>query len=305
VLVGAIWRRVELDRITRIGLITARVNAALQEATRLRQRAQGAAAGDLTPWVEALAAADKAGKLLEPGPDPALEAQVESLVASITAEKRAAEAAARSEKADRELLEKLIDIRSARTDDSGGSQTDADYSRAFRDDGIDVAVLPPAEAGARIKARPAAVAGAMTEALDDWASVRRSLRYDRPGAMRLAEVANAVDPAPWRVGLRRALDLADRASRGKALQTLAESTKLETLPAVDLDLLGTALFEVAESEAAEVVLRAARGGFRRTSGSPTTWRDSCRRVRVTKRRSATIPSPAPCGPRRRSRWPLR
>ena len=94
----------------------------------------------------------------------------------------------------------------------------------------------------------------MAAALDDWASVRRSLRRDRPGALRLAEVANAVDPAPWRVGLRRALDVADRASRGKALRTLAASAKLEAMPAVDLDLLGTALSEAGESEAAEDVL---------------------------------------------------
>ena len=255
------WRWVELDRIRRRELISARVNAALQEATRLRGQAQTAATGDLTPWVEALAAADKAGELLEPGCAPALRAQVESLLADITADKHAAQAAIRSERADRKLLDKLVDIRSAKADDFDGSRTDADYARAFRDAGIDVAELARAEAGARIKARPAAVAGALTAALDDWASVRRSLRRDRPGALRLAEVASAVDPAPWRVSLRRALDVPDRTSRGKALQTLAASANLEAMPAVDLDLLGTALSEAAESEAAEQVLRAGRRRF--------------------------------------------
>ena len=255
------WRWVELDRITRRGLISARVIAALQEATRLRGQAQKAAAGDPTPWVEALAAADKAGGLLEPGSDPELAAQIESLLADIAAEKGAAEAAARGERADRILLDKLVDIRSSRSDDPDGSRADADYARAFHEAGIDVAGLPPAEAGARIKARPAAVARAIAAALDDWASVRRSLRRDQHGALRLAAVANAIDPAPWRVGLRHALDVADRASRGQALRTLATSANLEAMPAVDLDLLGTAMFEVGESRAAEGVLRAGRRRF--------------------------------------------
>ena len=255
------WRWVELDRIRRKGLVSARVIAALQEATRLRGQAQKAAAGDLTPWVEAMAAADKAGELLEPGPDPELSAQIESLLADIAAEKGAAEAAARGEKADRILLDNLVDIRSSRSDDPDGSRADANYARTFQEAGIDVAGSPPAEAGARIKARPAAVVRAIAAALDDWASVRRSLRRDRHGALRLVAVANAIDPAPWRVELRHALDVADRASRGQALRTLATSANLEAMPAVDLDLLGTALSEVGESQTAEGVFRAGRRRF--------------------------------------------
>ncbi len=105
------------------------------------------------------------------------------------------------------------------------------------------------------------MAAALAAALDDWAAVRRSRRYDRPGAMRLSEVAIAADPDPWRVGLRRALDLSDRAARAKALRDLAASTKPEIAPAVDLDLLGTALSEVGEPKAAEEVLRAGRRRF--------------------------------------------
>jgi eukaryotic-like serine/threonine-protein kinase len=255
------WRWVELDRIRRTGLISARVNAALQEATRLRGQAQKAAVGDLTPWVEALAAADKAGGLLEPGSDPALKTQVASLLAEIAADKGAAEAAVRSEKADQLLVDQMDDIRSSKADDFDSWRIDAEYARAFREAGIDIAGLSAAEAGGRVKARPAAVAAALTAALDNWASVRRSLRHDRPGARLLTEAANAADPDPWRVGLRRALDLADRPARGKALQTLAASAHRETMPAVDLDLLGTALAEVEQFEAAEAVLRAGQRRF--------------------------------------------
>ena len=73
-------------------------------------------------------------------------------------------------------------------------------------------------------------------------------------------MAIAADPDPWRAGLRRA-DLADRATRAKALRELAESTKPDIAPAVDLDLLGTALSEVGEPKAAEEVLRAGRRRF--------------------------------------------
>ena len=48
---------------------------------------------------------------------------------------------------DQKLLARLVDIRSAKADDPDGSVTDADYADAFREAGIDVASLPPAEAG--------------------------------------------------------------------------------------------------------------------------------------------------------------
>jgi len=255
------WRWVERDRMVRMAAISTRVNAALQEATRLTGHAQGAAVGDLAPWVEALAAARSARELIESGSDLALRRQVDALLAAITSAKDTAEARARAAQSDRRLLDKLIDIRSAKADDPEGSATDADYASAFREAGIDVTQLPPAEAGTQIKARPATVAAALAAALDDWASVRRSRRSDRPGALRLAEAANLVDPDPARVGLRRALDLPDPASRAKVLRELAASTKQQTAPAADLDLLGKALYEVGESKAAEDVLRAGRRIF--------------------------------------------
>ena len=225
------WTWIERDRVARIATRSAQVNTALQEATGLMGQAQGAAVGDLVPWTKALAAADKARHLLEPGLDPSLRRQVEALLAAITGEKERADAAARAARDDRMLLDKLVDIRSAKTDDPDGSISDRDYSAAFRDAEIDVTALSPAEVGARIKARPAPVAAALVAALDDWAAIRRSWRFDRPGALRLSEAAIAADPDIWRSGLRRALDLQDRASRAKSLRDLAATTPLDTAPA--------------------------------------------------------------------------
>ncbi len=56
---------------------------------------------------------------------------------------------------DRKLLDKLVDIRAANADDSEHSEdlathaTDADWVEAFREVGIDIVTLPPAESGAR------------------------------------------------------------------------------------------------------------------------------------------------------------
>ena len=116
------------------------------------------------------------------------------------------EEAARRVEDDQKLLERLIDIRSSTVDDIDWSATDAAYAAAFREAGIDLAALPPAEAGARIKARPARIALTLSAALDDWARVRRDKRRDRPGAERVAQAARAADPDPWRCRLRDALD---------------------------------------------------------------------------------------------------
>ena len=68
---------------------------------------------------------------------------------------------------------------SAEADDPDGSVTDAAYADAFREAGIDLASLPPAEAGAKIRARPPSVALALAAALDDWAAIRRGKRRRR------------------------------------------------------------------------------------------------------------------------------
>src|SRR5262249_49479661 len=143
------WRWVELDRIGRAAARDARVNATLQEAVRLRGLAQGAPVEDLASRTEAVAAAKKAETLLEPGVDPALRQRVGRRRPEATAEERRARETARAAERDRVLLDRLLEIRSAKTDDPDGTATDADYAEAFREAGIDVMALPPAEAGAK------------------------------------------------------------------------------------------------------------------------------------------------------------
>src|SRR5262249_60368582 len=105
---------------------------------------------------------------------------------------------------DRALLDRLLEIRGAEEDDRNGSATDASYAAAFREAGIDLAKLAPAEAAAKIKARPPSVVPGLTAALDDWAAIRRGRRKDAGRAALLTPAAQLADPDPWPTACRPA-----------------------------------------------------------------------------------------------------
>ena len=170
----------------------ARMDLALREAEVWHDEANRAG-DDLARWGKARDAAHAVERLLADARDEPTRQRVTALVKSATTGTQAAEN-------DQNLLDKLIDIRSAKADDRDGWATDAAYAVAFRDAGIDVSALSPSEVGAKIKRRPVAVA--LAAALDDWAAVRRDKRRDRAGAERLALAAGAADADPWRDSLR-------------------------------------------------------------------------------------------------------
>jgi len=223
-----------------------RVHSALREAEVLRDEA-AQAGDDLARWVKARDAALVVERLAADTADKKTRDRIATLVDVVSVAA-----------SDQKLTDDLIDIRSSRADDLGGSVTDANYTAAFRNAGLDVTALPPDEAGAKIRARPAAVAVTLAAALDDWAAVRRDLNRDRPGAKRLAQVAWAADPDPWRNGLRTALDLADTSRRLDALRELARAEMVEELMPVNLNLLGSALRDAGDPQTAEGVLRQAQ-----------------------------------------------
>ena len=226
----------------------AAVEQVLTRASLLRDQARENA-DDLARWRIALAAIDQAESAL--GGDASAEGRLGALRDEVQAGARAADR-------DRRLLDRLIDIRSAKGDDLDDSSTDADYADAFRAADLDIVALPPAEAAARIKGRPPAVATALVSALDDWASVRRDRRGDKVGAGRLSETAAGADADPWRNALRTALDQPDRATRLAALRGLVRDARFDELGPVSLDLLGSALDGAEDRAAAEAVLRAAQ-----------------------------------------------
>jgi serine/threonine-protein kinase len=202
---------------------------------------------DLSRWQVALAAAEQ----VESGGDATAHGRLLELRTEIQAGLGAAQR-------DRTLLDRVIDIRSAEADDPDGSVTDHDYADAFREAGIDFAGLTPAEAGARIRARPPSVALELAAALDEWARVRLGRRADAAGSAGLREAARAADPHPWRNELRSALGQPDRAARLSALQALAKTARFEELGPVSLQLLGTSLGSDGDGALAESVLRSAQ-----------------------------------------------
>jgi len=258
VLAGAGWRWFELQRLERVGQANAKVNTALQDATRLRGLAQGAKVGDLGAWDLAAGAVEKARALLDSGAEPALRQQVEILAAELAGERQRAEAAAQAADRDRHLMDRLVDIRSAEADDRGGWSTDAAYAEAFRVAGLDVTALRADEAAKRIRERPPNVAAALATAVDDWAAIRRERRKNRAGAAVLSALAGAADPDPWRLDLRRALDLPGQPARLEALRRLADALPNEALSPISLDLLGRALKDAGDAAAAVAVLRRAQ-----------------------------------------------
>ncbi len=229
----------------------AAVARVIGEASTLRDLAR-AHPDDLARWRTALAAVGQAEGVA--GGDPEALRQLGALRAEV---RLGAERADR----DRVLLDRLVDIRSSRADDPSGDATDAAYASAFRDAELNLAALPPAEAGERIKARPAGVALALAAALDDWAGLRRGLLRDVPGAARLAEVARVGDPDPWRNQLRDAVATADKDSRRRALRGLVETARFEELGVTSLAQLGTALSRAGDPAKAEEVLRRAQLRF--------------------------------------------
>jgi eukaryotic-like serine/threonine-protein kinase len=254
VLGGACWRWVELQRLERVREASGRVNLALQDATRLRGLALGAALGDSGPWALASVAAEKARDLLQSGVEPALHKNVDDLVAELAVERRQTEGAARAANRDRILLDCLVDIRSAEADDLGGRSTDAAYADAFRETGLDIADMSTDEAAKRIRARPPEVVTALATAIDDWAAIRRDRQKNLAGAAALSALAGAADPDIWRLGLRRALDLP---ARLEALRRLAKAAPFATLGPISLDLLGRALTDAGDPGGSETVLRRA------------------------------------------------
>jgi serine/threonine-protein kinase len=206
---------------------------------------------DVSRWQVALAAVQQA----EVGDDAAAHDRMLDLRTEIESGLDAAEH-------DRALVDRLTEIRSAKDEDSRPSATDAAYAAAFREAGIDLASLSPAEAAAKIKARPASVVPGLTAALDDWAATRRKDK-NATGAVLLSRTAQVADPDPWRNELRAALDETGQAARLKALQALAKKAKFQELGPVSLHLLGAGLNDLGDNKLAESVLRNAQWRYPR------------------------------------------
>ena len=187
----------------------------------------------------------------DPAGDPKTKAQLLDLQKDIQAGLEAA-------RRDQKLLDRVVDIRSAETDDQDGSITEHDYADAFREARIDLATLTSEPVGEKIKARPASVVSALAGALDDWAAIRQGKRANARGAAKLREAARVADPDPRRNDLRAALNQPDDKARLTRLQAVAKTANFAELGPISLHLLGAALVAAGDNPQAESVLRKAQ-----------------------------------------------
>jgi serine/threonine protein kinase/Flp pilus assembly protein TadD len=154
------------------------------------------------------------------------------------------------------MARRLEDIYShpSRQESYTGKEQDAAYAQAFRDYGIDLAGLPPAEAAERIQGQ--SIRADLSRALDIWSFARRRAgSAGVPDWKQLLEVAEAADPDDRRNQLRAALRHDDR----RTLEALAASADVRRLPPETLTLLGKTLGDSLKApEQAVALLRQAQ-----------------------------------------------
>jgi tetratricopeptide (TPR) repeat protein len=230
----------------------ARVELALNETTLLRNQALQAP-DDLSRWQ----VAQEAIKRVEVALGDDGNAQARLRLDDLRREVETGIAAARR---DRELLDALAEIRSGHLGRKPGV-TDMAYAEAFRRAGIDLEILTPAEAAARLRARPAAVVLRVLPYLDSWSLVRRNEEQPTERWRRPLAVARAADSDAERNRLRALVERPDMRKQGAALRALSRDRQVAELPPASILQLASALREAGEPAAAVSLLESAAQRF--------------------------------------------
>jgi eukaryotic-like serine/threonine-protein kinase len=259
-LIGAAgWAWMDRERRQRLGAVEAAVNAALVDSAKKREKAI-TAGSDTVLWVEAIEAARRAETLLA-GNDASLElkGRVRRFLDDLVRGREAVEAVEK----DRRIVERLGVVLNDFGVHGDERKASTDYAAAFRAYGVDVDSLDPSAAGRLLATSP--VAAELASALDQWAILRRSrVLRDPVGADRLAAVARAADPDPWRDRLR---DTVGRMGGGPArrleeLERLAATADVEHLPVTSVTRLATSLAIFGKRDTAITLLRRAQASHR-------------------------------------------
>jgi len=224
----------------------ARAELALNEATVLRNQALEGP-DDVSKWEAAAKGVHDAAR----AQDEAGGSEIAQRLAALNGEVQTGLDAARRGRA---LLEAVANVRSSKQD-LRHSGADADYARAFRDAGFDIDVESPEAIGAKLRARLAAIDGAVA-ALDDWALERRAGKQSVSPWRRPLEAARAADPDPFRNRVRGALLQSDTKAREVELRTLASDPAAAGLPPSSALLLAAALRDLSAGDLAVSLLRA-------------------------------------------------
>jgi serine/threonine-protein kinase len=230
----------------------AQVELALNETTLLRNQALKAP-DELSRWQ----VAQEAIKRVEVALGDDGNAQARLRLDDLRREVETGVAAARR---DRGLLDALAEIRSGHLGLKPGV-TDTAYAEAFRRAGIDLDILTPAEAAARLRSRPAAVVLQVLPYFDSWSLVRRNDEQPATQWQRPLAVARAVDSDAYRNRLRALVERPDIRRQGEALRALSQDRQVAELPPASILQLASALREAGDPAAAVPLFESAAQRF--------------------------------------------
>jgi tetratricopeptide (TPR) repeat protein len=241
VLAGSVgW--VVRDRAARQAKTATAVQAALEEAQRFLGEGK---------WPQGQAAARRAEALLQDGAaEPALAGQVQGLLRELALEEADSRLVARLEGV--RLLQTEVNVQENRF---VLERAIPEYRQAFKEYGIGVGTMAPAEAAALLRRRPPSVRGTLMAALDHWLILARY--HKAPEADWLERVLSAADTDAWRQGVRAARARNDR----QALEQLACQVDVAAQPPEALFVLELGLRQRGAQVAAVTLLRRAQAAF--------------------------------------------
>jgi serine/threonine-protein kinase len=226
----------------------AQVELALNETTLLRNQALEAP-DDLSRWQAAREAIKRVDVALGDEGNARARLRLGDL-------RRKVETGLAAASRDRDLLDALAEIRSDHLGRKPGV-TDIAYAEVFRRAGIDLDILTPAEAAARLLARPAAVVLHVLPYLDSWSLVRRNDEQARERWQRPLAVARAADSDAERNRLRALVERPDIRKQAADLREFSQDHQVVELPPASILQLASALREAGDPEAAVSLLEAA------------------------------------------------
>jgi Flp pilus assembly protein TadD len=144
-------------------------------------------------------------------------------------------------------------VRGNQVENGGPEQTDREYAKAFVACGLDLDAMDPTQAGKSLAGSPATAE--IAAAIDHWCAIRR--RGNRPSWRRLADVARAADPDPWRNTLRGLYDKPAAQSLGLLKAQASDAAALARQPADSLLLFADMLDRAGDRDGSANVLRGA------------------------------------------------
>jgi serine/threonine-protein kinase len=254
------WYWVDHERQGRARAIRVRIDRALAEAAKKRDKARLANGGDPVAWVEAIEAARRAELLVEGGDSRGDQRErVKDFTAELVRERDAVEDAEK----DRRMVERLAAIQNDLGVHNDDRKADAEYAAAFRSYGVDLDQNDPEAAGKALAASPAAAE--LANALDHWAFLRRGfVLRDAAGSARLIATAKRADPDPSRNQLRDTLGRmgGNPSRRLEALERLAANADVAHLPVASVTRLAGALAYYGRRDLAISLLMQAQASHR-------------------------------------------